>query len=222
MTQETAQTITVAGHVRTLEDAMGVMERYPRKTPAAFDYLGAGEPGHLTAQEVIRTRKINSRISNKEVTFFVETAATAPWVNPAADLGDADPEIAEVEERLFSEMTDLYWHFAVSAPKGVSFAKISKVLHLKLPHLFPILDSHIARSYAPAAKLLRTDYSHLGWRRRTWIAVRHDLLEARASGAVDELRRRLRSYDSADIDKQREVRLLDGLTDLRLLDILVW
>lgn len=104
----------------------------------------------------------------------------------------------------------------------MSFAKISKVLHLKLPHLFPILDSHLARSYAPAAKLLRTGYPQFGWRRRTWIAIRNDLLEACNSGAVSELRRQLRSYESGDINKQREVRLLDGLTDLRLLDILVW
>ncbi|MFM9431995.1 hypothetical protein ACFDR8_002911 [Arthrobacter sp. MP_2.3] len=54
------------------------------------------------------------------------------------------------------------------------------------------------------------------------IAVRSDLLEARASGALDELRCRLRSYESNDINKQQQVRLLDGLTDLRLLDILVW
>lgn len=47
---------------------------------------------------------------------------------------------------------------------GVSFAKISKVLQLKLPSLFPILDSHIARSYSPAAKMLGRDYLQLGWR----------------------------------------------------------
>jgi hypothetical protein len=197
------------------------MEDYPRKTPAAFDYVGSGEPGNLTAQEVIRTRKISSRISNKEVAFFVDAGATAPWTEPAADLASANPDPAD-EGELFSEMTDLYWHFAKNAPKGVSFAKISKVLHLKLPHLFPILDSHLARSYAPAAKLLRTDYPHFGWRRRTWIAIRNDLLEARTSGALSELRCQLRSYESGDINRQREVRLLDGLTDLRLLDILVW
>lgn len=213
MTQEAAQTLSAAGHVRTLEDAMGVMERYPRKTPAAFDYPGPGEPEKLTAQEVTRTRKLSSRISNKEVAFFVETAVMAPWIIPSADLANADPDAGG---KLFASMTDLYWHFAETSPKGVSFAKISKVLHLKQPSLFPILDSHIARSYAPTAKKLRRDYPQFGWRRRTWIAVRNDLLQARASGALDELRRRLRSHESQD------VRLLDGLTDLRLLDILVW
>lgn len=217
MRQEAEHKLTVAGHVRTVEESMGVLERYPRKTPAAFDYLGSGELRELTAQEVIRTRKISSRISNKEVACFVETSAQAPWISAPGDLGNADPE-----GELFAAMTGLYWHFAESSPKGVSFAKISKVLHLKQPGLFPILDSHIARSYAPAAKLLRVDYPEFGWRRRTWLAVRNDLLAARASGALDELRHRLRSYKSHDINKQQEVRLLDGLTDLRLLDILVW
>jgi hypothetical protein len=217
MKHETEQTLTVAGQVRTLDEALAVLERYPRKTPAAFDYPGAGEPEKLTTQEVIRTRKISSRISNKEVTYFVETSATAPWISAAADLGNADPD-----GTLFAAMTELYWHFAQSSPKGVSFAKISKVLHLKQPGLFPILDSHIARSYSPAAKMLRTDFPHFGWRRRTWLAIRNDLLTARSSGALNELRHRLRSYESHDVNKQHEFRLLDGLTDLRLMDVLVW
>ncbi|MET4622840.1 hypothetical protein ABIE18_004319 [Arthrobacter sp. 2762] len=217
MNLETGHTLTVAGQTLTLEDAMGVFERYPRKTPAAFDYLGSGEPEELTAQEVIRTRKISSRISNKEVGYFVEMSATAPWIRTTADLADATPE-----GTLFAAMTDLYWHFAENSPKGVSFAKISKVLHLKQPSLFPILDSHIARSYAPAARLLRTGYPQLGWRRRTWLAIRNDLLAARESDTLSELRHRLRSYESDDANKQNAVRLLDGLTDLRLLDILVW
>jgi hypothetical protein len=217
MKQELEPAISVAGRVRSLGDALGVLERYPRKTPAAFDYPGGGEPERLTAQEVIRTRKISSRISNKEVAYFVDASAAAPWISIGADLADADPE-----STLFAEMTDLYWHFAEGSPKGVSFAKISKVLHLKQPNLFPILDSHIARAYAPAARMLRADYPQLGWRRRTWLAVRNDLLAARASGALKELRHRLRSYESDDINKQQQVRLLDGLTELRLLDILVW
>lgn len=217
MKDEAKQELNVASHVRTIEEAMGILESYPRKTPAAFDYLGGGEPKKLTSEEVIRTRKISSRISNKEVTFFVETSATAPWIGTPADLANADPE-----GKLFAAMTDLYWHFAENSPNGVSFAKISKVLHLKQPGLFPILDSHIARSYAPAARALRTDYPQLGWRRRTWVAIRNDVLAARASGALGELRQRLRSYESDDIIKQQDVRLLVGLTDLRLLDILVW
>jgi hypothetical protein len=73
-----AQTLTVAGKARSIQDAFGVLNAYPHKTPAAFDLAGAGETGKLTSEEVIRTRKISSRISNREATFFVETAAPAP------------------------------------------------------------------------------------------------------------------------------------------------
>ena len=183
----------------------------------AFDYPGSGEAGQLTRDEVKRTRKVSSRISNAEIEFFVEAAATAPWVDPRADLADAHPH-----EELFSAMTDLYWHFGDIAPKGVSFAKISKVLYLKQPHLYPILDSHIRRSYAPAAKALRSEFPELGWRRRTWVAIGNDLVGARSSGALSELRKLLRAFESTDSREQQRVRKLDSLTDLRLLDILVW
>lgn len=215
------QTLSVAGRDRTLEDALGVLERYPRKTPAAFDYIGPGDPHELTEQEVIRTRKISSRISNQEVSFFVEAAVTVPWISADADLANANPK-SDGDENLFDAMSDLYWHFSENAPKGVSFAKISKVLHLKLPSLYPILDSHIKHSYKPAAQALMKNYPQLGWRRRTWIAVRNDLLSARSSGALDELRRSIRTYKSDDAQKQQGVRQMNNLTDLRLLDILVW
>ncbi|MGW6172254.1 DUF6308 family protein [Arthrobacter sp. NPDC055138] len=221
MKQKTAQTLIVAGQSRSVQDSLGILERYPRKTPAAFDLIGPGQVGELTGEEVVRTRKISSRISNREVAFFIKTAATAPWID-AADLADASPGTGLTDGQLFTSMSDLYWHFAEGAPKGVSFAKISKVLHLKMPSLFPILDRHIARSYTPAAKALKVDYPQLGWRRRTWLAIRNDLLDARASGGLDELRAAIRSYESTDARQQDHVRRFDGLTDLRLLDILVW
>jgi Family of unknown function (DUF6308) len=209
--------LEVAGRALTVEEALKILELYPQKTPAAFDLVGCGELGRLTAEEVARTRKISSRISNDEAAYFVERSRTAPWMSVGEDLADAAASSA-----LFVRMTDLYWHFAEKAPKGVSFAKISKVLHLKQPGLYPILDSHLARAYAPAAKELRDDYPELGWRRRTWLVIRNDLLAARASGAVGQLRRNLRSYESDDPGKQDAMRRLAGLTDLRLLDIMVW
>ncbi|WP_416416173.1 DUF6308 family protein [Paenarthrobacter aromaticivorans] len=109
---------------------------------------------------MVRTRKVSSGISNKEVEYFVETAKTTPWVSAGSDLADASPDSSHTQ--LFTAMTDRYWHFGESAPAGVSFAKISKVLHLKQPALFPILDSHIAQAYAPFAKKLRQNYPDLG------------------------------------------------------------
>jgi hypothetical protein len=210
--------ISVAGQTHSLQAALVRLTDYPHKTPVAFDFPGSGEQGRLTADEVKRTRKVSSRISNAEVAFFVETAVSAPWVDPRTDLADANPH----RQELFTAMTDLYWHFGKTAPKGVNFAKISKVLHVKQPHLYPILDSHIRRAYAPSAKALRSEFPELGWRRRTWVAVRNDLVGARSSGALNELRELLRGFESSDAREQQRVRDLDALTDLRLLDILVW
>lgn len=217
MNEETEPTITVAGRTRTLPEAFEVLLRYPRSTPPAFDFVGPGLPEQLTPTEVKRTRKINSRISNLELAFFVETADTAPWIDADSDLATADPDA-----RLFSDMTDLYWHFAERAPKGVNVGKISKVLHLKMPHLYPILDRRVVDAYRPLARALRGHYPQLNRRRRTWLAVRDDLLAARSTGALELLRGRLRGFESADKSEQEKVRRLDQLTDVRLLDILVW
>ncbi|WP_416416172.1 hypothetical protein [Paenarthrobacter aromaticivorans] len=52
--------------------------------------------------------------------------------------------------------------------------------------------------------------------------MRKDLLDARNSGALEVLRNNLRSYESPDTSQQEAVRQLNKLSDLRLLDILVW
>lgn len=215
----TEQTLTVAGTVYSVTEAFERLKRYPWKTPLAFDLQGAGTPGVLTLEEVVRTRKVSSRMSNAQAALFLEAAATAPWVDAAADLADADPQ-----ERggLFDAMTELYWHFGERMPKGVSIAKISKVLYLKNPALYPILDTHLMMAYAPQIRELRKTYPELGKRRRAWIAIREELLEARTTGAIEQLRHRLRGFDSADIDEKARVHRLNELTDLRLLDILVW
>ncbi len=54
-----------------------------------------GNPSELTAAEIQRTRKIASRISNRELTWLLGRAADAPWdiVPPDAALYDADPSL---------------------------------------------------------------------------------------------------------------------------------
>lgn len=212
------KTLSVAGKIRTIPEALEVMCTYPYKTPMAFDFVGSGEPGQLTVDEVMRTRKVSSRMSHKEAAYFVEAASTAPWIDADADLADADPR----EEGLFNDMSALYWHFAERAPKGVSIAKISKVLYLKYPQLYPILDTHLMKAYAPAVKALENELPDLGRRRKVWVAVRADLLQARASGALKQLRTDLQGFEAEDDQEQSRVQAMNGLSDLRLLDILVW
>lgn len=65
------RTLSVAGKIHPIPGALEVMRKYPYKTPVAFDFVGAGEPGQLTVDEVMRTRKVSSRMSHKEAAFFV-------------------------------------------------------------------------------------------------------------------------------------------------------
>ncbi|MFJ6004055.1 DUF6308 family protein [Arthrobacter sp. NPDC092385] len=215
----TDRTFTVAGTTYSVTEAFARLKGYPWKTPLAFDLQGTGEPGVLTTDEVMRTRKVSSRMSYAQAARFVDAAATAPWVDAAADLADANPQEAG---GLFSDMTDLYSHFAKRTSPDVSIAKLSKVLYLKHPALYPILDTHLLKAYKPQTRGLRTTYRDFEAHQRAWVVIREELLEVRTTGAIDELRQRLRDFDSSEDDEVARVHRLDKLTDLRLLDILVW
>jgi len=215
----TITTLDVAGTTWTIDAALDQFAGYPHKTPVRFDYSSRGEPGAISKADIARTHAVSSRISHAERDYFMSKAADAPWIAPDADLADADPN-----ERggLFDAMTDLFWHFEEHAPKGIAFAKISKVLHLKHPAAFPIIDKRVKAAYRSAAKALEADHPELKWRRRTWVAVRNDLIAARASGAMGELRTAAESYESEDVATRDRVRRMTRLTDVRMLDILTW
>lgn len=210
---------TVAGTEFTLDQALNRFAGYPAKTPARFDYPQAGGYGTITPEEIKRTRYVSSRISNAQGDYFTAMAADAPWIPRDADLADADPE---ARGDLFDNMSDLYWHFAGDAPRGIAFAKVHKVLHVKYPAVFPLLDSRLWKSYRPSARALAAQHPELRQSQLRWIAVREDLLAARSSGAIEELREAMARYENNDSAVQKRVRDMTQLTDLRLLDILVW
>lgn len=205
--------LTIAGVRLSLADAIDRAVRYPLKTPKRYDYPGAGDPLVLTVSEIARTRAVSSRISNKEGAWFVDRYATAPRVAASADLRDADP--AEVDG-LYAEMTAFYNHFRRDAPRRVAGAKISKVLHLKRPDLFPILDSRLVRVYRDQAKQHAGIYPSLDYKRMFWAAIRADLVSTTESGALAQVRTALASH------KAEHARKLADVSDLRLLDILTW
>lgn len=111
-------------------------------------------------------------------------------------------------------MLSLYDHFAAAAPKGVNMAKISKVLHLKRPTQFPILDSRLVRLYKEAAAREVATYSRRGSKRMYWAAIRSDL--ERSSFGLNELRSRMAVHPAARVQELRAV------SDLRLHDMLTW
>lgn len=210
--------IIIAGSAQSIDAAMARLVAYPRKTPLIYDYPGPGEPDQITTAEIKRTRQIRSRISRAEEDYFTRSAETAPWLPMDSDLGSANP----AGGGLFERMSSLYSHFADEAPKGISIGKISKVLHLKRPQSFPIVDSRVREAYRAEVRASRRGHPHLGRRRRAWVVIREDLLTARSSGVLNRLRERLVDFTDEDEGTQSRVRRLNEVTDLRLLDMLTW
>jgi hypothetical protein len=208
--------MTVAG--TKIADPFAQLSAYARRysgTVARYDLGGSGDVDVLTVDEVTRTRIIASRISATEGDWFVERGRCAPWSNvPAdADLADADPSECD---GLYAATIALYDHFRTAAPKGVAIAKIHKVLHLKRPGLIPILDSRLLTVYAAAAAQAARRHEHLGARRLNWAAIREDLIDESNAQALVDARARLAA------DEDSTVRLMARLTNLRLLDAVVW
>jgi hypothetical protein len=206
-----ALSVVIAEEPLGLDQAMERLERYPSRTPAIYDYPGPGDPSVITFDEIARTRAVSSRISAAQGDWFIALARTAPWTPIDGDLRDADP--AE-SAGLYDSMLHLYDHFAGAAPKGVNMAKISKMLHLKRPKQFPILDSRLVRSYGEAAARAAATYGSRGNKRMYWAAIRSDL--QRSADGLAELRGRMGAHPVA------RVQALQDLSDLRLHDMLTW
>lgn len=123
-------------------------------------------------------------------------------------------------EGLYDRAVALWEHFWAARPAGVSTAKISKVLYLMRPGLFPILDSYLIRFYRTAALATAID---IGYKRKIlsqsktlyWEAVRRDILDNEAG--LYSLRQALASAQLPLTEQASRC-----LSDLRLLDILAW
>jgi hypothetical protein len=213
--------IAVAGHV-VHDPAHAVVEylRLHGGTVTHYDFRAA-HFSEIDTDLIRATRSpwMGSRISAKEAAWMIDRGAGAPWaVIPAdAQLRNADPLDAD---GLYDRAVVLWQHFWAARPGGVSTAKISKVLYLMRPGLFPILDSYLTRFYRTAALAAATDIGHkreiLNQHKMLyWEAVRRDILNNDAG--LYTLRRTLASSQSPLAEQASRC-----LSDLRLLDILAW
>ena len=141
---------------------------------------------------------------------MLRVLADAPWsrVPESAHLDQADPEI---RGELYDHMLDLYLPL-LDIP-GVSHAKASKLLHLKRPALFPILDSKLMALYRRPAAEAAKRHPQLGYRRLYWAACREDVIANREP--LDGLRTELE-------DQEGLLKKMAALSDIRLLDISAW
>lgn len=206
--------IDIAGGRIALDQAVTALSSYLAETGTTvsrYDQPGPGDQFKLTKQEVERTRVIKSRISDEQLKWFLMQADNAPWPPRDADLRLADPA---VEGGLYDQLSACYMHFLDNRPPGVKDGKISKVLHIKRPRAFPILDQRVRDCYQAAAHQAAKKYKARGYRSFWWGAIYDDLVANTNSGALDALRKAMRK--SGELDVFRE------LSDLRLLDILTW
>jgi hypothetical protein len=204
--------IAIGGRVLSIDDCMEKLCRYPMRTISRYDLPGPGPPHGLTRDEIVRTREVSSRISDAEVAWFLERAEDAPWPAPTADLREADPGAVS---GVYDQLENLYRHFKDAAPHGIATAKISKVLHVKRPAAYPILDQRMNDVYRDAATQAGRRYPRRGHKRAYWAAIRDDLITNTESGAITTLRDALPEAGQVGIN-------LRLVTELRLLDMLTW
>lgn len=207
--------IELAG--RPIDDPVEVVARYLREHERDirdYDLHEQDSRDAVTARDVLATKGVSSRIAGGELQYFIDNSPTAPWrdVPHDAHLADADPD---EEGGLYDAAEALHMHFFSGRRRGISPAKISKVLHLKRPALYPILDGRIDSIYEESAR--EASKAIDGRRGRHgklyWAAIREDVIaNAEQLGAIrDELGGR-----------GEPEALAVHLTDVRLLDILAW
>jgi hypothetical protein len=188
------------------------------RTIRDYDLPGPGQPCLLSTDEVARTRRINSRISNEQLRCLVDAAgATSLWctVPVSALLADADPS---VHGGLYDDAIRLFNHFLDCRPRGVAHGKVSKVLHVKRPGLIPILDTKVRVLYRASARAAAKVHNQgrAPVRYAFWAAMRNDVINPDNGAALAELR------DFLECQSDSVVRSAAKLTDVRLLDILAW
>ncbi|PWD51600.1 hypothetical protein C8046_14060 [Serinibacter arcticus] len=220
--------LIIAGTKRSQEWCVERALAYYVRTLKKYDESPGLPSQGITDDLIRRTRALASRITRAEQAWFVEHGRSLD-LSEVARLDDLRQLLSN--ESAWEAADSAYSHFVSASPKGVSFAKVHKVLHLVRPTVFPILDSRLKAIYRTHQRAL-ADAGRLpgreNWRRRTWLAIAEDLTSATDSGALTSLRDNLTSRAHNDEDPVngphvREVaERLGRVSDLRLLDILTW
>ncbi len=136
---------------------------------------------------------------------MVRASASAPW---SAVPVDARLENAAPGSQLYLNACSLFDHF--TAIKDVGPAITSKMLAMKRPALFPVIDSRIEKLYR-VAKRQQKGVSH-----PVFASIRIDALRPTDVVALSRLRARLVGR------RGKKAQKLAQLSDIRLRDIVVW
>lgn len=190
-------------------ETRALFSQYARDHEATIRYYDLHdvdpEPNAVTIADLGRMVFMNARLEGDDAATLLRlgNSPDADWARFPTDVAIADA-VADPQNpdpgSLWAAMLDQY---SVLRKKGLRDAKITKLLHLKRPLLFPILDSFVNRFYRDA-----------GIPRERWAPIRDDVI------ANTDSWQQLRS--AARMVQDPAVQLLAQLTDLRLHDIAVW
>jgi len=213
----TLASLPVADQRLTLAEVAEVAEQvsgFPAGTVRWYDFGGASETppevvDAVTLLDLGRMTAMNPDMTGQDAVALLERDVDpSVWraVPPLADLADAD---AAIEGGLFDAANKLYKAF--SSISNVKDAKTSKLLHLKRPRLYPILDEQVKRLYLARAveEAARPEVAWRGYRMTYWAAIRQDLLAWREVQAFEALREQLHHRGRPEHARLSGVRLLD-------------
>jgi Family of unknown function (DUF6308) len=196
------RTVVLRGGVEIehpLELALEFLAAYARPGPDD----DRGRPASFDERDLRLANRDGARISAAEVATILERRGEIEGalcaIDPDASLAGAASSIPWIPlTRLFEAFADI---------RGVGFSKMTKALHRKRPALIPMLDSVVQQYLAGDDPATRPSGS-FGERATTLVRAYKEDLDRNRSG-LREIRRAL-------------VRHGYRLTEVRILDILVW
>jgi hypothetical protein len=187
-------------------DALTAALHFDQACLANYDFGGTSAPDTVDTADI--GRLIGSRMvgmNAREAAELIRLGPSAPWHDVPIDarLEDAAPASA-----LFGAAAALREHF--KSIKGVRDAKVTKLLAMKRPAMFPVIDSRVVTLYKVAAA------QKVGVSYPTTAAIREDVLAKATVTALAKLRSALLKNGSP-----KALRLAQ-LTGLRLRDVVLW
>lgn len=201
--------LSIADENWSISEAAAVCRWYADVHPATLTYYDFGgtdtDPhAHDTVElsDAGRLVVFNARLDANDVPNMIKAARQAPW----QDVTHSDDLLAEGWKELLDRADRLYQHFRTFPGGRLGPTRTHKLLHLKRPRVFPIIDSVVRETYKQPA--------------------RQEAHERGVSGALywpvlaKEIRGNAQQYQELR-DALRNERI-GRLTVPRLHDILVW
>jgi hypothetical protein len=199
--------VRVGDEVVALRDARDLVMAYARDYAATILYFdSAGDPDgevepsdDVSLADLGRLTVINADLNGQDAARLLSLSLAWRNVAPTARLEDADPD---EPDGLYSAMSAMWAE--VRGVRGIGPTKASKLLHIKRPFAFPLLDRDVRKTYKR-----RYAQSH-----DFWGELRADLLDG--ADELDTIASDLNAAHDANL------RRAGRLPHLRVLDILAW